>query len=313
VSADHNAEYEALRHGVGAFALARDVVAASGPDAVAYLQGQCSQDLAGLELGAAADSLVLQPDGKLVALVRVVRVAEDRFLLDVDGGFGEALLARLRRFLLRSKLVLELLAWRCVALRGPEVAALALPEAEPGRGEGLSVPFRAPAYDGRVSAFGGVDLLGPDPSAQVPSEVRWCSAAAWEACRVEAGIPAMGRELDERTIPAEAGLVARTVSFTKGCYTGQELVSRLDARGSRVARRLWGLVAPDGSPQDLAGAVLSAPGRDKPVGSCTSAAYAFGLEAAAGLGYLHRSVEAAGTMLTTDGGLRVEARALPLC
>ena len=60
--------------------------------------------------------------------------------------------------------------------------------------------------------------------------------------RVEAGIPVMGAELDERTIAAEADLLDRAVSFTKGCYTGQELVARLDARGNRVARHLRGLV-----------------------------------------------------------------------
>src|SRR5271157_4775990 len=67
-------------------------------------------------------------------------------------------------------------------------------------------------------------------------------AAAYEAVRVEAGFPRHGDELDERTIPAEAGLVEASVSFTKGCYTGQELVARIDSRGSNVPRRLRGLL-----------------------------------------------------------------------
>ena len=60
--------------------------------------------------------------------------------------------------------------------------------------------------------------------------------------RIEAGVPMGGREVTESTIAAEVGLVERTVSFTKGCFTGQELVARLDARGSKVARRLCGVV-----------------------------------------------------------------------
>ena len=96
-------ETEALRHGAGAFRSARDVLAVRGPDAAAYLQGQLSQDVAALAVGDTADSLLLEPDGKLSALLRVTRVDGHGFVLDVDGGFGDAVVARLRRFLLRSK------------------------------------------------------------------------------------------------------------------------------------------------------------------------------------------------------------------
>ena len=72
---------------------------------------------------------------------------------------------------------------------------------------------------------------------------RWAMPAAFEAARIEAGVPEMGHELTDKTIPQEAGaLVEHAVSFTKGCYTGQELVARLDARGGNVARRLRGVV-----------------------------------------------------------------------
>ncbi len=91
---------------------------------------------------------------------------------------------------------------------------------------------------------------------------RVCPAEAWEAARIEAGQPVLGREIDERTIAAEVGLVERTVSFTKGCFTGQELVARLDARGSNVARRLCGVVLdrPSGDAADLVGAAVWSPG-----------------------------------------------------
>jgi len=332
------AGYEALRHGCGAYRLARDVLRLSGPESIAYLQGQCSQDVAGLAVGASADALLLEPDGKLNALVRVVRTGEEECLVDVDAGYGDAVAARLARFKLRSKVDIEMLDWPCVALRGPGA-----PRAEPA---GL-----AGACGGRVSAPGvhgavvyelavrwngteGVDLLGPDAETAVPPGTRWCGKEAWEAMRVEAGIPVMGRELDGRTIAAEAWLVERTVDFQKGCYTGQELIARLDARGSRVARRLCGVVlgaATDSAAEagviagmemeNLVGSDLVVPGGDKTVGTITSAAWCPGVGGPAALAYLHRSVEVPGTVEVLvarehgDGGVvRVnsQVRSLPL-
>ena len=278
--------YAALREGVGAYALAVDVVAVSGPDATGYLQGQLSQDVAPLGVGCSAPSLLLEPDGKLTALVRVTRTSDDAYVLDADAGYGSVVAERLERFRLRTKVRVEPLDWTCVALRGAAVRVPAAARTE--------APFEL-AVDWNGTR--GVDLLGPradEVEEAVPREAVWCGAAAWEALRIEAGIPKMGAELDSRTIAAEAGLVERAVSFTKGCYTGQELVARLDARGSRVARRLRGVVAEDVGPDDaglLVGASLWTPGGGKVVGRCTSASWCPGLEKVGALAYLHRSVE----------------------
>lgn len=277
------ADDAALRHGVGAMALPRDVLEVRGRDAVAYLQGQCSQDVAALAEGASADALLLSPQGRLDALVRVTRVAEDGFVVDVDGGFGDAVLSRLLRFRLRVAVEVTLLPWRGVALRGPQAPEL-LPELAGASGVALALPWSWHGLE-------GVDLLGEAPA--VPAGVRWCTTPAWEALRVEAGVPVMGAELDERTIAAEAGLVARTVSFTKGCYTGQELVARLDARGSNVARRLRGVVVtgplPAGHVVPPVGTPLQVGG--KAVGMLTSVAWSPALGLPVALAYLHRSVE----------------------
>ena len=112
----------------------------------------------------------------------------------------------------------------------------------------------------------GVDLFGPNLA--VPDGVRVLDADEYERARILAGIPKMGAELTERTIPAETGLVEGTVSFTKGCYTGQELVARIDSRGSHVPRRLRGLRF---SGPVEAGAELSLDGRT--VGAVTSVAH----------------------------------------
>ena len=300
--------YEALRHGVGAHRLAVDAVAVAGRDATSYLQGQLSQDVAPLGVGDAAAALLLEPDGKLSALVRVTRTSDDAYVLDTDAGFGEAVAARLQRFKLRTKVAIEQLDWPCVALRGEGVGGV------PGIGEGVGgVPGIGEGVGGASHGAGppfvlavdwngvrGVDLLGPGADALVPADATWCDAAAWEALRVEAGIPKMGAELDSRTIAAEAHLVERTVSFTKGCYTGQELVARLDARGSRVARRLCGVVADDAGPgeaEELVGAVLWTPDAGKVVGRCTSASWCPGLGQVGALAYLHRSVEVPGAVV----------------
>ncbi len=303
------ADDDALRHGAAVVPLERDVVRVRGADAIDFLQGQCSQDVAALAVGASADALVLTPQGKLDALVRVTRVGDDDVLVDVDGGWGQAVATRLERFKIRVKATVELTDWTCVALRGPSVVGAARADAG-----ALHLAF---AW-GPVS---GVDILGPSPIP--PPGVRLCSAQAWAALRIEAGIPIMGAELDERTIAAEAGLLERCVSFTKGCYTGQELVARLDARGNRVARHLCGIVA--GEPGDAAGGLAFAPGAavfgvdgdgSKAVGTVTSAAFSIARGTTVGLAYLHRDLTPPAAVEVEEPGsagrIGAKATALPM-
>jgi folate-binding protein YgfZ len=225
----------------------RDVVRVTGPDAQTFLQGQLSQDVAALAAGQSADSFLLQPTGKVEALLRVTKLADDEFLLDVDGGYGDAVVARLERFKLRTKADLERLQWTAVAVRGSTDVAPPL--------GGVVVP-----------AEGGVDLLGPDVA--LPEGVRPAAPDELEVARILARTPRMGSELNESTIPAEAGVVDRAVSFTKGCYTGQELVARIDSRGGNVPRRLRLLEIPGPPPAPGADVVVDG----KVVGHVTSSA-----------------------------------------
>jgi tRNA-modifying protein YgfZ len=297
---DLGADYEELRNRVGAVPVERDFLRVFGADAIAYLQGQCSQDLAELTVGHSADALVLEPQGKLDALVRITRTEEDSLLLDLAGGYGKALKERLERFKLRVKAEIELMPWRCVSVRGPLTSSVTSPGSVTGAE--LSVTY---SWNG----VEGVDLFGTDP--QVPPAARLCSPEALEALRIEAGIPAMGFELDERTIPAEAGLLERCVSFTKGCYTGQELVARLEARGNRVARRLRGVVFDRSIPGEVVPRVVGSDVivGEKRVGAITSASWSPALRSVAALGYLHRDVVVPSRVevsAATDNGLDAE-------
>ena len=232
--------------------LPRDFVRVHGPDAVDFLQGQLSQDVAALPVGGSAWSFLLQPQGKVEALLRVTRTADDELVLDTDAGWGEAVMARLNRFKLRVKADIEPLPWRCLAVRGV-------------------------AVEGSVPAFGdGADILGEDPA--VPDGVPVRDLDHYEAMRIEHTWPAMGTELTERTIPAETGIVDRTVSFTKGCYTGQELVARIDSRGGHVPRQLRTLAV---EPTAAVGDPVVVDGRE--VGTLTSVA------GTVALAYVHRS------------------------
>ncbi|HWD52882.1 MAG TPA: glycine cleavage T C-terminal barrel domain-containing protein [Acidimicrobiales bacterium] len=314
------AGYRALRTAVAAHRLQRDVLSVSGPDATTYLQGQCSQDVAGLEMGGTTDALLLSPQGKLDAFARVTRTGDDEFILDTDPGFGPVVQARLERFRLRVKVEIEPRSWACLAVRGPEA----------GRTEVVSAEVAADPSVWRLPVdwpgFAGFDLMGPaageaGADAWVVDTVVRCGADAFEAARIEAGLPVNGRELTEATIAAEAGLVERTVSFDKGCFTGQELVARLDSRGSKVARKLAGLViggeTDAGAPPPVGAAVWTADGEHE-VGHLSSVAWSPHFDAPVALATLHRRVtppEAVSVRWELDGTVRqmdAEARTLPL-
>jgi folate-binding protein YgfZ len=257
----------------------RDFVSVRGADAHAYLNSQLSQDIASLDEGQATWSYVLQPNGKVDALARVTRVDAETFVVDVDGGYGAAVLVRLDRFRIRVKVDLEPLPWRCIAVRGPDAAVAA-----------------ASATDERtlavVSWWGertAADLIGPDP--EPPMGIPGADRAWLDRERIVAGWPALGAELTERTIPAEVGpLLDVAVSFTKGCYPGQELVERMHSRGS-LPPRLLRRVRSSG-PDLVVDSAVVVHGED--VGVVTSAV------GAEGLALVSRSVEP-GSLGEVDG------------
>ncbi len=305
---DEKEQITALRRGAGAYLSPRDFISVHGADAEAYLQGQLSQDITALVVGQSADSLLLQPDGKLTTFLRVTRVDAQGFVLDTDAGFGDAMVARLKKFLLRSKVEMSRLEWRCLSLRGPQVesasAGLLTVMAEGGV---TGTPYE-------WNGWTGIDLIGPKDLVldltSLPDGITACSGEVVEAYRIASGIPAMGSELTDKTIAAEAGLIERAVSFTKGCYTGQELIARLDSRGNNVPRRLVGVVAGsarDGTSLTVGMTLHSASNpeedvaQDKVVGTITSASWSDEVDAWVALAYLHRTVETPGPIRIRSG------------
>ena len=302
--ADYEADYRALREEAGAVLAERDVLKATGPDAQSYLDGQLSQDIAALSSAAdePAWSFILQPTGKVDSYCRVFRVNEEEFYLEVPAGHGEAALTRLERFKLRVDCELEMLHWQMWAFRGPkssEVDASAI----------LSQATSQPVLVAQTNWNGteGFDLLGADLPAPPARE---CSPAALEALRIEAGVPQMGQDITEGAIPAEAGnrILEDAVSFTKGCYVGQELVARVESRGGNVPRRLLGVMLGDaeGSPaHPKAGEPLfQETDTARQVGTLTSVALSPRLGLIA-LALIHRSVDPQATLVCGNRNAKV--------
>ena len=293
---------EALRSGAGGVTVERDVVRVSGSDASAYLQGQISQDVESVAAGESAWSLILQPQGRIDAWFRLTRRGPDEFLLDMDAGHAAGLVERLERFKLRVDVEVEALdGWSLMAVKGPQAnsAVEDLVTAE------VRAAVDWPGYEGVDLLFSGP---APDPTAW-PDGLAEAGQADLEVLRIRAGWPVMCAEIGPRTIPAELGasLISKSVSFTKGCYTGQELVARIDSRGGNVPRPLR-LIEITGADDLGPGAPVIVDGET--VGEITSSAFDPVAGATVALGPVHRRVEPPATALVA--GCEAAVRSLPV-
>jgi tRNA-modifying protein YgfZ len=266
----------------------RGHVLVTGPDAFSFLQALVSADLDPLADGDGVHCLLLTPQGKLDVDFRLLRVGDEAWL-DCEPGFGAHLAGSLDKFRIRVKadVVDRSDEWSTLSLVGPAV---------PDGPHGLPVPSRLHDHlasgDVRVVRTElGLDMVGPraavDGEARRLRDAEYASAGvdAYEAFRIERGIPVQPNELDETTIPQEAFLERDAVSFTKGCFLGQELVCRIDSRG-HVNRFLRSFSAIEGD-WPVAGAEVVVAG--KVVGTLTSVAPA---ELPTGaLGYVRHEVD----------------------
>ena len=181
----------------------RDYVRVQGPDAEDFLQRMVSNDVT----LAPCEALLLTPKARVIAPLVVVRREADDFLLLTEPGLGEVVRTTLVRARFAAKIEIEPEEHRSVLVFG----------------DGDGIPNR----DYGTPA---VELIDADVEPTLNGD-------ELERMRIEAGTPAWGKELDDRVLPAEAGLDERAISFTKGCYPGQEPIARLHYRG-KVNRRL---------------------------------------------------------------------------
>lgn len=297
-------DYCQLRDQAGFVRQSCEVVIIAGPDAQTYLSGQLSCDVDGLDVGQAVHSFVLQPSGKTASHGRLHRAAEHRFVLEVPSGWGEVTLDRLERFWLRVDCEMTRHTWQKVCFRGPH---------SPGLAELVSDGFgAAPDSELLLAEVGwgqlaGFDLLGPELElwqqldlSQLPAEAKECSPDALEVLRVEAGAAQLGQEILPDSIPAEAGqdILERAVSFTKGCYVGQELVERMHARQGGAPQRLLGVRFGSGAP-DLTPSPAQLYHQGKPKAQLTTQVTSPRL-GAIGLALVHRSVNPQDVLLTQN-------------
>jgi len=227
----------------------RGKLALTGGEAKRFLQGQVTQDVLSLEPGTGAYAAFLTNKGKMLGDLRVLD-AGDELLLDTERVALQALFNMIRRYSLGFDVELHrrTLERGLLSLAGPQARAL-LGDAAAGLGA-AEHDHVAAAVDGvpvrLVATWEGVDLLvDAARTAELAAalEARGAtpvSEEVAEALRVEAGRPRYGLDLDDATIPQEAGLNERAVSFTKGCYVGQETVARLFYKG-KPNRHLRGL------------------------------------------------------------------------
>lgn len=305
------ADDRTARHGAALIVPPHEVLWVQGHDAISFLEGLLSQSVESAPVGSVRRTLLLSPQGKLVGPLWMLR-DRTRVGLVSDPGAGEAVLETLQRFRFRVEVSLESERLPTAEVWGPDGAsalgAASGVRALPGEwvGAGALVVANLP--------FRHIDLprwliVGIDPMELVAAGISSVEEEAVAAIRIEAGEPRMGVDVDESTIPQEAGLTDGAVDFTKGCYLGQELVARIESRG-HVNRHLRGLLCATGDTPPP-GATLSVEGRR--VGTITSAARSPGLGAPVGLGLVRREV-GPGTAVAVgwgEGATTATVRELP--
>ncbi|MFQ5846103.1 MAG: aminomethyltransferase family protein [Candidatus Methylomirabilales bacterium] len=317
-------EHRAVREAVGVLDLSfRTLYRVTGADRTRFLNGMLTNDLSKLEEGQGCYACILTPQGKIVADLEVYAL-RDCHLLELDARWKEGALDHLNKYVIADDVTFEELDhYTLLAVQGPGAPILlgrVLPGASLPGEEQRCVEV---TLDNHVCRVIRASITGEDgyklATPQDRAEVVWqtfqeggatpAGMAALNSLRLEAGIPWFGVDFNEGNFPQEAGIEDKAVSFTKGCYIGQEFVIRIAHRG-HVNRRTSGLTIghePIPRPGDR---VLHG---DKEVGHITSAALSPTLGTIVALGMLRRESQEPGTVVHVESqGERRPAEVTPL-
>ena len=310
--------YAAAREGAGWFDLpGRALIVATGPLRQKFLHGILSNDVLSLAAGRGTRAAIMDVKGHLVAFLRVL-VDSDDIVLEVAGGRVDAVEGLLVHYRVAAPVRFQRPPADVVAVVGPRAAEMI-------RGAGAALPDLAAeshallalggapvrvARAGALPARGLVLHIPPGGRASVLSALTAAGAVALgpavvDTLRIEDGRPWYGPDVTEENLLHETSLVGEYHSPTKGCYVGQEVIARLEARGGHVSRLLRGLRL--GAPA-AAGDIIQAGGKE--VGRLTTTGISPDLGAIA-MGYVHRSVAEPGTAVEVASAPAVVAR-LPL-
>ena len=324
------AEYRALRHGFGLIDLSnRGLIRVEGRDRQRFLNAMLSNNTADLEPGQGCYATFLNPKGHMVTDL-VVYADEASYLLEVEPHVVSTFLEAIDFFVISEDVAfaVETEKWAAIGVQGPRapdvLAAVSGQEGLRDLAPYGSQPGRIADHDVWVARRsytrepGYLLLVAPAAAEAVWTTIRQQSEAfegcavglaALDTLRIESGRPRFGVDMTEATIPVEANL-QDAISYTKGCYVGQEVIARIDARG-HVNRQLVGLLLGDaGSPE--AGARIFSPERE--VGWITSATQSPAMQQTIALAYVRRESLEPGTALrvrTDAGDVPATVSALP--
>ncbi len=329
---DALAEHAALRASAGILDLScRGRLCLTGADRLRFLNGQVTNNVKDLKPGQGCYAALVTAKGKMQSDLNIYCLGEE-LLLDFEPGLSTGIAERFEKFIIADDVqIVDLAAqYGLLTVQGPKADAV-LDKLAPGlalSGQPLHFSKVSDATLGDIycmnhprGAAAGFDLFVPAAALAAVSDKliaaarelggRACGWQALEMIRIEAGIPRFGADMDETNLPPEAGIEARAISYSKGCYIGQEVIARIRTYG-QVAKSLRGLLLPD----DLG--ELPARGEklfhaDKEVGFVTSALASPAFRKNVALAYVRREHNEAGTLLQLKRGEREHsAKIVPL-
>src|SRR5438093_6882471 len=304
----------------------RGRIVVSGADRASFLQGLLTNDVVALKPGDGCYAAYLTAQGRLIADLYVYELG-DVMLLTLHRDVKDTVMAKLDQMIFSEDVQLGDVTdtFAQAAVVGPQAASIVAAvlglSADTLGGLSAHGNLRAawmerPAIITRAADMGepGLDVYVERAHGDelrrmlIDAGAVEVDPATADAIRIESGVPLFHRDMDEETIPLEAGIESRAISFSKGCYVGQEVIIRVLHRGhGRVARRLLGLrVHGDRVPE--AGAVVIADARE--IGRVTSSAWSPALLGPVALAYVHRDFVTPGTRVDADGAT-AEVAALP--